>query len=196
MRRQLRLLPALALAALVSLLIACSSGSGAEEAPTPTRPPTATSAAPSATTTVQAATATPVPANTPASTATTAPTDAPAPTASPTPTTPPAPTASPLPTSTPALPGASRTVVGRDIAFSTTSFGVDAGQPLTVTFDNREQAIFHNFHLLAGSEGDFATLISAGPDSQAVTFTINQPGSYRFQCDVHPDEMFGTLTVQ
>ena len=39
-------------------------------------------------------------------------------------------------------------------------------------------------------------LISAGPDSQAVTFTINQPGSYRFQCDVHPDEMFGTLTVQ
>jgi plastocyanin len=42
-----------------------------------------------------------------------------------------------------------------------------------------------------------ATQIGSGPgDHQEVTFTApTEPGSYLFHCDVHPQQMTGTLEV-
>ena len=50
--------------------------------------------------------------------------------------------------------------------------------------------------MIVSSERNFSTVITSGPVTQTLTFTINEAGTYTFQCDVHPDVMNGTLTVQ
>ena len=99
-------------------------------------------------------------------------------------------------TLTPLPASAGTTVVGRNISFSTDTLSATVGQPVTITFVNQDSVDLHNFHVLAGSQGDFKTEIRFGPDTQSLTFTINMAGAYRFQCDTHPDQMNGTLTVQ
>jgi len=73
---------------------------------------------------------------------------------------------------------------------------VPAGQQVTITFDHQDVGIFHNFHVQAGAAGDFKTEIEQGPVKQTLTFTIDRPGSYTFICDVHPNQMTGTLVVR
>ena len=98
--------------------------------------------------------------------------------------------------STPAPPSAGSTVVGRNISFSTDTLSATVGEQVTITFDSQDANIPHNFHVLAESQGDFKTEVQPGPNIQSVTFTINAPGTYRFQCDVHPGQMNGTLEIQ
>ncbi len=93
-------------------------------------------------------------------------------------------------------PVTSATVVGKNIAFDIDMLTVAAGQEITVTFDHQDAGVFHNFHVQAGAGGDFKTEIEKGPIQQTLTFTINQPGRYTFICDVHPNQMKGTLAVQ
>ena len=99
-------------------------------------------------------------------------------------------------TPTPLPSPADTTVVGRNISFSIDTLSATVGQQVTITFDNQDSGIPHNFHVLAGSQGDFQTEIRPGPNTQSVTFTIDVAGTYRFQCNVHPGQMNGTLTVQ
>ena len=89
----------------------------------------------------------------------------------------------------------SATVVGKGIAFDVDTLSVTAGQQVTITFDHKDAGVFHNFHVQAGAAGDFKTEIEQGPVTQILTFTIDQPGSYTFICDVHPGQMKGTLLV-
>jgi plastocyanin len=102
------------------------------------------------------------------------------------------------------------TPVGQQLeisADSLTSFDIDelaapAGEPFTVTFDNRDTGIPHNWALYA-SEDDAddtdkaiaATEIETAPDVQSVVVPALDPGEYYFQCDLHPN-MNGTLTAQ
>ena len=167
------------LSVLLGLLTACSDSDNSVEAATSTIAPQPTSAAASPTRSISRPTSVPTAAVTPVRP------DTPAPSA---PTT--------LPTSTPPTRAEDATVVGRNIAFNITSLVANAGQPLIITFDNQDPLIPHNLHIFAGTEGDFATEIRDGPDIQTLTVTINQPGSYNFQCDVHPVEMSGILTAQ
>ncbi len=88
------------------------------------------------------------------------------------------------------------TVVGKDIAFDVDTLTVPAGQPVTITFDHQDAGTFHNFHVQAGAAGDFKTEIEEGPVTQTLTFTISQAGRYTFICDVHPNQMKGTLVVR
>ena len=88
--------------------------------------------------------------------------------------------------------------VTTDNKFSQPSLTVKAGQPVTMTLKNNGQAI-HNWHLLNVSDAEgkaIATALTNPGTSTSVSFTLNKPGTYRFQCDVHPDEMTGTLSVQ
>jgi plastocyanin len=92
-------------------------------------------------------------------------------------------------------------------ADSLTSFDVDelsapAGEPFTVTFDNRDTGVPHNWALYVSEDdaGDTdkaiaATEIESAPDTQSVVVPALDPGEYYFQCDVHPN-MNGTLTAQ
>jgi plastocyanin len=68
---------------------------------------------------------------------------------------------------------------------------VASGSSTTITFINSDTAITHDFGI--GSLG--RTDICAGPCTRTLTFTAPAPGSYVFNCSVHPD-MVGTLIVR
>lgn len=94
--------------------------------------------------------------------------------------------------------GSTLSEVTTDNKFSQTSFTIKAGQSYTLNLKNDGQAI-HNWHVLnvKGADGkDITTPLLDGGKSESVTFTITKPGTYNFQCDVHPTEMKGTITVQ
>ena len=84
-----------------------------------------------------------------------------------------------------------------DDKFAVTAFKVPAGEPVSITVTNQGQAT-HNMHILGvqdPSGNDYKTALLTNGQSATLTFTIAQPGTYKFQCDVHPTEMFGTITV-
>jgi plastocyanin len=88
------------------------------------------------------------------------------------------------------------TVVAKNTAFNPTTLKAPAGQALAITFRN-EDAINHSFHLFGGSAGDVKTTPKPGPTEEVLSVTLTFPGSYTYQCDVHPnaDAMKGTLVV-
>ena len=81
-------------------------------------------------------------------------------------------------------------------AFSPNSATVPAGATVTLTFDNQDEGVMHDF-VLYGSGGSViaSTEIATAPSTQTVTFTLS-PGQYAFKCSVHPREMTGAITVQ
>jgi plastocyanin/mono/diheme cytochrome c family protein len=90
------------------------------------------------------------------------------------------------------------TLTTTDNKFSQTTLTVAAGKPYQLTVSNKGAAL-HNFHVLNAKDdngSDIKTDLLAAGKSAAITFTISKKGSYNFQCDVHPTEMKGTLTVQ
>ncbi len=95
-------------------------------------------------------------------------------------------------------PATSLTEITTDNKFSKTNFNVPAGQAVTLTLTNRGQAI-HNWHVLDVKDEngkDILVPLTQAGQTTSVTFTISTPGTYHFQCDVHPTEMTGTLTVK
>ena len=95
-------------------------------------------------------------------------------------------------------PQTAATIVSTDNKFDTTKLTVPANQPVTVTLQNKGQAI-HNWRVLTVKDTagkDIATQLLPGGQSEAVTFTLAAAGTYAFQCDTHPAEMKGSLTVQ
>ncbi|HXK34098.1 MAG TPA: cupredoxin domain-containing protein, partial [Dehalococcoidia bacterium] len=82
-------------------------------------------------------------------------------------------------------------------SFSTDELSAPAGT-VTVTFDNQEDGVTHNWALYPSpDELDnqiAATELITGPATDSVTFTV-EPGEYYFRCDVHP-QMEGTFTAE
>jgi plastocyanin len=108
-----------------------------------------------------------------------------------------APTAS-SPAAAPVATGTPLTETSTDNKFGTTAYSVAAGQTYTLTLTNTGEAV-HNWHLigLKGPDGkEIATPLTAGGKSTSVTFVITRPGTYHFQCDVHPTDMTGTIIAQ
>ncbi|MHB8577036.1 MAG: cupredoxin domain-containing protein [Dehalococcoidia bacterium] len=90
------------------------------------------------------------------------------------------------------------TEVTTDNKYSLTKITIKAGQPATVTVDNKGAAI-HNWDLTGAKDDagkDIKTALTDAGKTSSVTFTISKPGTYKFQCDVHPTEMMGELVVQ
>lgn len=85
-----------------------------------------------------------------------------------------------------------------DNKFSATQLSAQAGKPITLTLTNKGQAI-HNFSVVGQKDAngnDIKTALLNPGQTQAITFTLAKPGTYKFQCDVHPTEMTGTLAVK
>lgn len=85
-----------------------------------------------------------------------------------------------------------------DNEFGTATYTIAAGQPYTLVLTNAGQAV-HDWHVIdvKGSGGkSIETPLVDRDTSTDVTFTIAKPGTYHFQCDVHPKQMTGTLVVQ
>ena len=84
------------------------------------------------------------------------------------------------------------------IKFDTVDITVPAGQPVTLTADNVDPGIPHNWALYtdeSASEQLAATVICADC-TETITFEPPPPDVYFFRCDVHPTQMVGTFVVQ
>jgi cytochrome c oxidase subunit 2 len=97
----------------------------------------------------------------------------------------------PPPSGAPAL-----ALTAQNIAFDKTTLDVPAGQPFVIDFKNMDVPP----HDVDIRQADKTTLVQDQPITQAGTesqYTYNplQPGTYTFICSIHPDKMFGTLTV-
>ncbi|MGE3074341.1 MAG: cupredoxin domain-containing protein [Dehalococcoidia bacterium] len=105
----------------------------------------------------------------------------------------PAPTAEPT---SPAQTSGGLQITAKDTSFDKTSLTAKAGE-VTIKFDNQD-SIPHNLDIFNGpkSSDDSAakTPIKTGPAKATLTVQL-KPGKYYFQCDVHPDQMHGVLTV-
>ncbi len=94
------------------------------------------------------------------------------------------------------------TVAGGEVTIVTKNFDYNpdclqlSGSTLTVTYDNAEKGVSHNFHLLGASSagGDSATNLRPGPHTETITYVHLKPGTYTWVCDLHPI-MKGTLVV-
>lgn len=90
-------------------------------------------------------------------------------------------------------------VVATDNKYDKTTLTGEAGKELTVSFTNKGKAK-HNVHffdkkdgktLADGAEGK----IIDGGQTETLKFTVAAAGSYYYQCDLHPAEMTGKLTI-
>ncbi len=85
-----------------------------------------------------------------------------------------------------------------DNKFSLTEITIPVNTEITFTLDNKGQAL-HNWHVLNVKDKDgkdITTNLLPGGQSQTITFVVTQTGTFDYQCDVHPVEMRGKLTVQ
>jgi cytochrome c oxidase subunit 2 len=94
--------------------------------------------------------------------------------------------------------GSAVTLVAQQIAWDKKCIAVEANKPFTVTIDNKDAGIAHDFAIWANSK--LKHQIYAAPKVTGVaTKTFTAPalpaGTYYFQCNVHGPAMSGTLIV-
>jgi mono/diheme cytochrome c family protein/plastocyanin len=113
---------------------------------------------------------------------------------------PPAPTAAAGETPTAAAASTELKLVAKNLLFDTSTLTGVAGKELTITLDNQDAAIPHNVHFFKGADATAPSIgntdINSGPLTETLKIGPLDPGTYYYQCDVHPTTMFGTLTVQ
>ena len=87
-------------------------------------------------------------------------------------------------------------IVAEGIAFDTAELALPAEGEAVIAFDNRDAGIPHNVSVYSeqGGEAIFQGEIITGPATIEYRFPPPDPGSYYFQCDVHP-QMQGTASV-
>jgi plastocyanin len=82
-------------------------------------------------------------------------------------------------------------------AFSPTSGTISVGAPVTVTLDNQDAGVSHDLVFYDPSGTQIAsTDIIQGPATATLAFTPAVPGTYAYNCTVHPRQMNGALTAQ
>jgi plastocyanin len=93
-------------------------------------------------------------------------------------------------------PGPGPGISASGIEFDKTELELPAGQETSLPFDNKDAGIPHNVSIYAeqGGEALFQGEIITGPAKVDYSVPALDPGSYYFQCDVHPN-MSGTVTV-
>lgn len=89
-------------------------------------------------------------------------------------------------------------IVARGLAFDFTCVEVPAGEPITVLFDNQDEATQHNIAIYP-DQADLANFVFRGEtfpgvDSREYAVDPLDEADYYFQCDVHPD-MNGTWSA-
>ncbi len=96
--------------------------------------------------------------------------------------------------------GLTTAVTASGMAFDVTTITLKANTATTITFDNKDAGIPHNIAIYPSSSeltsplfrGDIVT----GPATATYTIPPLKPGTYYFQCDVHPTVMNGQVVVK
>lgn len=91
-----------------------------------------------------------------------------------------------------------RTISAENIQFNVTELEFPAGQEVSLTFENLEP-VPHNVSIYTdetASEVIFSGDILNSVGTITYEFTTPPPGEYYFQCDVHPQQMFGTVIIE
>jgi plastocyanin len=104
-------------------------------------------------------------------------------------------------TEAPTGPAEEWTIVSSGIKFDLDRIIVPAQTEVTVTFDNRDQGVPHNFTVWPDEQsaqgGNTAQALHAGNNISSgeteESFTSPDAGEYYFNCTVHPTSMFGTF---
>lgn len=111
-----------------------------------------------------------------------------------------APGSTPSPASSPSAssgPATSLTVVAKNTLLDSSALKAAPGS-VTITFMNQDAGTVHNFHIYKGPDQNGTSVgqtdFKAGPVTDTLTVAL-AAGTYHYQCDVHPDQMNGTLTV-
>jgi len=95
--------------------------------------------------------------------------------------------------------GTSLSVTADNIHFSAGCLAAPAGQPFTITFDNKDSGVPHNVAIYSDSSAS-KVLFRGQIVTGATTTTYHVPalpaGTYYFRCDVHPTAMHGTFIVK
>ena len=91
-------------------------------------------------------------------------------------------------------------LTAQGIAFQPGQLSAPGGGQITIHFDNKDAGTPHNVAVFKGSDATAPVLfrgdIITGPATKDYTFPAPPPGSYYFHCDVHPQQMTGTLVVK
>jgi plastocyanin len=100
------------------------------------------------------------------------------------------------PAKQPPAPGGTIPLVAESLAFDTPELALPAGGEVTIAFDNKDAGIPHNVALYTEQGGDpiFQGELVTGPTTAEYRFPAPDPGTYYFQCDVHPT-MNGSAVV-
>lgn len=94
----------------------------------------------------------------------------------------------------PSAPPGGAVIVAQDLKFDRQTLSVPANQPAPLLFENRDSAPHNVAVFAADGTKAFTGETFGGPGSRTYQLPSLTAGSYRFQCDVHPD-MKGTLTA-
>jgi plastocyanin len=90
-------------------------------------------------------------------------------------------------------------LVARNILFDTNRLEAPANTTITLTLDNRDAGVLHNFALYRGRDARepiFRGDLFAGVETKEYEFRTPRAGSYFFRCDVHPDTMTGSFVTR
>ncbi|MEX2557907.1 MAG: cupredoxin domain-containing protein [Actinomycetota bacterium] len=91
------------------------------------------------------------------------------------------------------------TLVAKDIDFDKSCLIAPANQPITITMDNKDAGIPHNFAIypdLRSSAALFKGENVLGPVVKAYKVPALAAGEYHFRCDIHPRQMQGDFVVE
>jgi plastocyanin len=96
-----------------------------------------------------------------------------------------------------AVAGTTLSIAANDIRFDTSCLAAPAGQDVVITFTNKE-SLPHDVAILKPGSSDqlFTGDIITGPKTVSYRVPALAPGSYPFECTVHPGQMKGTLVVR
>jgi plastocyanin len=95
--------------------------------------------------------------------------------------------------------GTALTITAPGLSFDKHCLAAPAGQAFTITLNNQQSGIAHNVLISQAFALDSPTIFNGQPVTGPGTITYNvapmSPGTYSFECSLHPGLMHGTFIV-
>jgi plastocyanin len=92
--------------------------------------------------------------------------------------------------------GPSIPLVAKNVKFDQSTLTAPAAG-FTIHYDNQDAGTPHDFVILdSGGTKVYGSPVVTGPKAEDFPVPPIPAGTYKFECSIHPQLMFGTLTVQ